>query len=248
MWYGTLSADKRVSIIVAQYIWNNRNLNHDEELGGLRALDFLYGFNKPIEMNETEYYPLSYRGDKIADSRVEAWEFIVGGGAGFNQLNGLYTPANPTGRNAENEQLWRGLRNLQTFMQSFDYSHMHPDPGIFVSAAPAGEYRRALVNPGKQYAFYAHHSGDRSRGSYQVSPGEYQERWSLALAPGSYVAEWVDPALGTVVESHEIEAANCPYELTTPRFSVDVALRVFWRKPAGAKRRAEPKLKPADDE
>jgi hypothetical protein len=40
--------------------------------------------HKPIELNETFYYPGWYKGDKVAASRVEAWEFMVGGGAGFN--------------------------------------------------------------------------------------------------------------------------------------------------------------------
>lgn len=47
-------------------------------------------------MNETPYYPFQYsEGDPILDSRVEAWEFIVGGGASFNHLISRYTVDDP---------------------------------------------------------------------------------------------------------------------------------------------------------
>ncbi len=223
------SADKRVSIIVAQYIWGNLNADPAAELGGMRALDSLYGLDKPMEMNETDYFPRSYRGDRIADSRIEAWEFMVGGGAGFNQLSGLYTVENPAGKTPENEQLWHGLRNLQTFMRSFDFVRMHPESHLLASAPPAGTYVRALAEPGKQYALYMHHSGDRSRGSYQVAPGKYQEHLSLALPGGTYLAEWVDPARGTISDPHEIRTEGKVQEITTPPYSVDIALRIKHR-------------------
>ena len=78
----------------------------------MKGLDFKYKDNKPIELNETSYYPLWYKGDKVADSRVEAWEFVVGGGAGFNHLNGLFTAENPAGKSPENERLLRALQSL----------------------------------------------------------------------------------------------------------------------------------------
>src|SRR5271157_989517 len=64
-------------------------------MGGMLALDAKYSLNKPIELNEPFYYPAWYKGDKVAASRVEAWEFMVGGGGSFNHLNGQFTVANP---------------------------------------------------------------------------------------------------------------------------------------------------------
>src|ERR1019366_4753617 len=101
------SNDARVSVIVGQYIYGGEPSERGGEMGGLKGLDTRYGANKPIELNETDYYPLHYRGDKIASSRVEAWEFMVGGGAGFNQLNGLFTVENPAGRSPDNERLFQ---------------------------------------------------------------------------------------------------------------------------------------------
>lgn len=87
-----LSDDPDISLIVSQYDWAA-----GDQMGGMQALDRKYECNKAIELNETDYYPVWYgkNNDKVAASRVEAWEFIVGGGAGFNQLNGLYTAQNP---------------------------------------------------------------------------------------------------------------------------------------------------------
>ena len=66
------TAHPDVSVIVTQYIWETP----DEQVGGMKALDHLYNRNKPIDLNETGYYPLSswYEGDKAGDVRVEAWE------------------------------------------------------------------------------------------------------------------------------------------------------------------------------
>jgi len=74
-------------------------------MGGLKGLEYEYGHNKVIELNETDYYPVWYgeNNDKISASRVEAWEFIVGGGGGFNQLNGIYTVKNPAGITDDNK-------------------------------------------------------------------------------------------------------------------------------------------------
>ena len=95
----------------------------------MKGLDFKYKDNKPIELNETGYFPLWYAGDKVADSRVEAWEFIVGGGAAFNHLNGLFTVENPAGKTPENERVLRALGNLKRFIEGFEYVRMAPDKG-----------------------------------------------------------------------------------------------------------------------
>src|SRR5262249_57788770 len=87
------TARPEVSVIVTQYMW----LTPDEQVGGLKALDELYDRNKPIDLNETGYYPLDswYQGDKAGDVRVEGWEVLVGGGSSFNNLNGMFSASHP---------------------------------------------------------------------------------------------------------------------------------------------------------
>ena len=220
------SADPRLSIITAQYLWGPEPGANGGEMGGMRALDYKYNLNKPIELNETAWYPWGYRGDKIAASRVEAWEFVVGGGAGFNHLNGLFTPSDPAGKSPENERLLGALQNLKDFIYSFEFLKMHPDKSFVASGLPTSQaYSRGMSEPGKQYALYIHHSSER-RGSYIVSPGNYHESLMLKLPPGNYQADWVDTELGSVVQSESFTQGTENRVLTSPTYKIDIALRI----------------------
>ncbi len=161
------------SIVVTQYLWHTG----DWEMGGLQGLDREYRHNKPIEQNETNYYPL-YKGDKIGASRVEAWEFMVGGGASFNQLNGLFTPDDPAGNTPENAKLLGALRSLKTFLESFSFDNMAPDRGFVVSGFDRETHYRGLSQYGKQYALYIHHSEGGDGAAYTVTPGNTVKNWS----------------------------------------------------------------------
>ena len=216
-----LSADPEVSVIVTQYLYEA-----GDQMGGLKGLDYLYGNNKVVEENETDYYPIWYKGDKIGDSRVEAWEFIVGGGGSFNQLNGLYTVANPAGKGPENERLLTALRSLKDFISSFDLLRMHPDKEFIVSGVPAGAHCRGISEPGKQYALYLHHSTGGEGGAYTVTPGDYVETLVLDLPAGNYRADWIDPATGSIIKSESVAHQGGHRSFTTPRYAIDIALRI----------------------
>ena len=63
-------------MIVTQYIWQTP----DEQVGGLKALDYLYDRNKPIDLNETGYYPLASWYDGRQDRRRACGGVGVHGG------------------------------------------------------------------------------------------------------------------------------------------------------------------------
>jgi len=216
------SGDRRVGLIIAQYTWEAMSA----QLGGMHALDTLYAQSKPIEINETNYYPIWYSGDTVAASRVEAWEFIVGGGAGFNQLNGLYTVANPTGDTPDNAAICAALRHLLAFMHRFDFVHMRPDRNAVVGGVPQGALCRCLSEPGRQYAVYVHHSKNERGASYHVQVGTYQIDLVLYLPPGRYRAEWVEPASGSVLAEERFTHEGGTYTVTSPGYRLDIALRV----------------------
>jgi hypothetical protein len=188
-----------LSIIVGQYAWEGGM----EQMGGIKGLEYEYGHNKPIEMNETPYYPFQYRiGDAVAASRVEAWEFIVGGGASFNHLNARFTAEDPAGKTPDNAQILGALRSLKDFMYSFDFIKMRADKSFVVSGTSQGVYGRGISQPGEQYALYHHHSQlDERKEYYVVAPGGYRETLALDLPAGAYKADWVDPASGSVLRS-----------------------------------------------
>jgi len=216
------SNDPRVAVVTTQYVWDA----DVEQMGGMKALDAKYDCGKPIELNETNYYPVWYSGDKVAASRVEAWEFIVGGGAGFNHLNGVFTVANPTGNTPDNQQILQALRNLREFINSFEYLKMRPDRGIVTGGVPADALCRVLGEPGRQYALYLHHSKGAKGSCYTVTPGNYQENLTLRLPAGVYQVDWVEPASGRTIRADKITHEGGDRTLSTPSYTVDIALRI----------------------
>jgi hypothetical protein len=210
-----------VSIVVTQYVWDA-----GFQMGGMKALDYLYGRNKPIEFNETAYYPFWYKGDKVADSRVEAWEFMAGGGASFNQLNGVYTVEDPAGKTPDNEQILTALSSLRAFIHSFDFLKMRPDISFVRDGIPPGTYCRGMSEAGSQYALYHHHSTGGYGSVYTVSPGDYTEDLVLNLPSGNYKIDWVEPATGTVLRTETVNHPGGMLKSTTPKHAVDIALRI----------------------
>ena len=44
--------------------------------------------------------------------------------------------------------------------------------------------------------------------------------------PGSYRAEWVNPASGTVIETKDYKSSGAELILVTPKYLTDIALRM----------------------
>ncbi len=215
------AANSDVSIIVTQYVWQA-----GFQMGGMQALDYEYGHNKPIELNETAYYPFWYKGDKVGASRAEAWEFMVGGGASFNHLNGVFTVANPAGKTPDNAQVMGALKNLKEFIHSFDFLRMHPGISYVLNGIPPGTYCRGMCEEGKQYALYHHHSTGGSGNMYTVTPGDYAEDLVLNLTANTYKVDWVDPASGAVLRTETIKHNGGNRTISSPKHTVDIALRI----------------------
>ena len=154
--------------------------------------------------------------------------FIAGGGGSFNQLNGLYTARDPGARaNGENAQLLTALRGLHNFMYSFEFLKMRPDKSFVQGGIPLGTYARGMSEPGKQYAYYHHHSAfGRNTASYKVTPGKYHEDLTLHLPSGDYIADWINTADGAVIDSSAFSHAGGNRSMTTPEHAVDIALRI----------------------
>ncbi|MGA3167873.1 MAG: hypothetical protein ABSF14_17335 [Terriglobia bacterium] len=220
------SGSPLLSIIVGQYVWGGDA--DSEQMGGMKGLDYEYGHNKPIELNETAYYPMWYRNtDPVAASRVEAWEFMVGGGASFNHLNSRFTAEDPAGNTPDNAQVLSALRHLKDFICSFDFAKMRADKSFVVSGVPDGAYCRGMSQVGEQYALYHHHSElEHDQMYYIVNPGHYHETLVLDLPGGTYQEDWVDPASGSLINSSTFTHQGGKKHLDTPEHTVDIALRI----------------------
>ena len=82
-----------------------------------------------------------------------------------------------------------------------------------------------MSEPGKQYAFYMHHSTLRGF-VYVTRPGTYRAVVLLALPPGKYAAEWLDPELGLVISRETLVHYAGTAAFPTPPYTVDIALRL----------------------
>jgi hypothetical protein len=138
----------------------------------------------------------------------------------------LYTVQNPAGKTQDNTRILRALRSLKDFIESFDFVKMRPDRSFVVNGVPLGTFSRGMSEPGKQYAWYIHHSTGGRENDYTVTPGEYNETLEFSLPPGAYQADWVEPASGSVLRTDKFSHEGGNKKLTTPEYMIDIALRI----------------------
>src|SRR5207253_2627442 len=93
--------------------------------------------------------------------RTEGWDFILAGGALYNNLDYSFTARHPDGKFLDykspgggSPDLRRQLKVLNDFINSFDFVKMAPSKTIIKESLPKGTTARALVEVGKQYAIY----------------------------------------------------------------------------------------------
>jgi hypothetical protein len=177
-----------------------------------------YGLNKILADDET-----GFRGTGDAVYRIEAWDFLIAGGAVYDNLDYSFTPDHEDGTakvvdptpGGGGPSLRAQLAFLKRFIEGFDFVRMRPDNGIITGGVPAGTSARALVEPGKAYAIYLH-GGDRAA-------------LELEIPAGSYRAEWLNPRTGIVDKSQDVDHKGGRVTLESPRYGEDVALRIVAR-------------------
>jgi hypothetical protein len=180
-----------------------------------------WDLRKPIGYDET-----GFSGAADAPYRLQAWDFLVAGGALFNNLDysfavghedGTFVPpdTNPGGGSPA---LRRQLRFLQDFFRRLDFLHMAPDPGVTPAA-------RVFSKPGQEYVLYLHH-GRRVRDAkppYQIDPGPHTARLKLNLPAGRWHASWIDPQTGKVSRRERFRQDQT---LVSPAYQEDIVLHV----------------------
>ncbi len=179
-----------------------------------------YALGKVIGDDET-----GFRGVEDRPYRIEAWDFLVAGGALFDHLDYSFTidhvdgtarvvPPTPGGGGP---RFRAQLQVLKRFIEGFDFVRMAPDAKVIARAVPATTSARALSESGRAYAIYAH--------------GGSRVTLSLQLPPGRYRADWLNPRTGKLEASREIEAAGSSVDLASPPYEEDVALRILRIEP-----------------
>lgn len=185
-----------------------------------------YPLNRVIGENET-----GFRGKEDILYRTEGWDFLLAGGALYNNLDYSFTPSHPDGTLRDyaspgggSPELRDQLRILKQFLESFDFVRMKPDTSVIrrVSADLAAS---ALVEEGRQYALYLHvplpqkpkQLADHLRAGIEAE-------LTLTVPAGRYRAAWLDILTGQTVHTEELEHSGGELRLKTPRFDNDIAL------------------------
>jgi hypothetical protein len=188
--------------------------------------------NRAIGTNETGF-------DGAADAayRIQGWDFLMAGGALYNNLDysftvghedGTFTPpaATPGGGSAA---LRRQLRHLRAFFDEIQFWRMQPAAAGIVGG-PEGASARALEEPGKLYAVYIHHGRVVKDGKprFQVDGLAISRQLTLRLPRGTYTAKWRDTRTGLDVKVEKLEVTSPGQEarLTSPVYAEDIALVV----------------------
>lgn len=208
--------------------------------GAMAGLDRLHSLGRALVFDETEYdRSRRVRRYTAADARVEAWEFLLGGGSGYSNLAlPHYTAQDERGSAPVPVELRRQIGALKRFLEGLDLAALRRDAAVLVPPLPEGCYARAMSAPGRFYAVYLHHSdwggvNARRRPSYEVRPGEYRVTLALELPAGDYTAAWIEPATLRRVATERFAHQGGRRELPTPAHAEDIALTLQRASPPG---------------
>jgi len=165
------------------------------------AVRLNYGWNRPVGFDES-----GFTGSDDETYLLQAWEFMVAGGALFNNLDYSFFVGHEDGKGINkapgggSARLRAGLKILREFIESFDFIRMSPDVSI-VYHSPGLEWQ-AMSEPGKQYAI--------------VFSGKSSTHITLNLPKGKYTAEFIDPWTGDVIYSETLVSKGKPISAKVP--------------------------------
>jgi len=152
--------------------------------------------------------------------RSQAWEFILSGGALFNNLDYSFSPGyergtykyGPRQPGGGSPSLRAQLSILKDFVYSLDFIRMAPDASVVKRLHTIHGSARVLAERGRTYGIYI-----RGRSVAEIS---------LDIPEGTYRAEWVDVESGRVTKTEVVNHAGGYMDLVSPSFGQDIALRV----------------------
>ena len=225
--------------LIAQNIANDRK-KVDKATPGVSILNFHYatppetvamnyGHNLVISDDET-----GFAGKEDVHYRTEGWDFLIAGGAAYNNLDYSFSAKHPGGDLSDykspgggSKELRRSLAALKTFVDHLDLIHMKPMNGIVkggnatvgivaknkLEAARGQVSIRVLGQEGKSYAVYV-----RGGTAAQVD---------LALPKGEYFVRWIDTKFGNAVKNEAFGHDGGVKRLVSPPYDDDIAVHII---------------------
>jgi hypothetical protein len=175
--------------------------------------------NRPIADDET-----GFRGNADQPYRIEAWQFLLAGGAIISNLDYSFSVQHPEGTAAVNPptpggggpSLRQSIAAARAFVESFPFTRMKPDTS-FLRETPQNARIEALAESGRNYALHL----VADRGPITLA---------LDLPPGAYTGQWIDTRTGRPAESAAPlqftvdPGRSSAFKLESPPFTEDIAL------------------------
>ena len=179
-----------------------------------KAVTENYGLNKVIGDDET-----GFAGSEPKPYRLEGWDFIIAGGAVYDNLDYSFTVGHEDGTAEINAPgsggsvLHKQLEILKDFINSFNFVKMKPDNSVIKGGIPDKATARALVKVGRAYAIYI--------------KGGNEAKLIVELPKGTYRAEWVNTKTGMVDNTETFQHDNGNRTLSSSKYVDDIALRIW---------------------
>ena len=203
---------------------NYTNFKHslEEVKPEVDIINFHYAWPEAVWMNYAWDRPISFDESGFAGTADttylrQAWQFMLAGGAIFNNLDySFFVGAEDGSGNNKapgggSTLLRQQLTYLKDFLESFEYVAMKPDRQL-VNHAPGLEWQ-ALVETGKQYAIFF--------------SGVATDWVKLNLPRGSFRYEFYNPYNGKTVQSGTISSDGKLTKVDLPEFEYMIAVRIL---------------------
>lgn len=187
-----------------------------------------YHWNVVIGENET-----GFRCKDDLLYRTEGWDFILAGGALYNNLDYSFTSSHPEGDFLDYKSpgggsptLRKQLSILKRFMEELPFVEMRPDNKTVVNVTPELT-ATCLSKEGHVYAIYLHVPLPNKPKDIRVHQKEnIQCQLTLEVPSGRYRLQWLDTKSGTWVERSEVRHRGGQVVVKSPQFDDDIALRI----------------------
>eukprot|EP01121_Diplochlamys_sp_Union-15-3_P020327 TRINITY_DN790_c0_g1_i1.p1 TRINITY_DN790_c0_g1~~TRINITY_DN790_c0_g1_i1.p1 ORF type:complete len:457 (-),score=68.61 TRINITY_DN790_c0_g1_i1:40-1410(-) len=174
----------------------------------------VYNLNKAISDGETGFagpYDVAYR--------TQGWQWIISGGATYDNLDYSWTVAHPDGSavpvvgpSGGGPELRKQLSILLQFILSFDIVNLVPDKSIIQEVTPNTAWVGVLAH--KDNTEFAIYVNQTTSVSLKIKvPSDF-----------NYKATWINPITGKIDKL--VTFAGGIITLTSPTFVADVALKI----------------------
>jgi hypothetical protein len=184
-------------------------------------------YHKPIIYDETFSGVVRGNPERYKVNRAEAWEMLLSGGAGYNNLDWSFTPQDETGsglvpigdgRRLDGRELRRWFSILRRLLGEYDLSGLSPATGILPEKVPGYGYAACTDSLGSYLLYFVDEQ------LYELKPCQHRQlNVSLSLPTGRYSANTLNPNTGRRSPISAV-VSNGEQSVVSLHFSEDIAL------------------------